>query len=227
MQNSTNQTAGSSDTGQNLPSAEIQAKVAYAGREPLSKKSLRTRTSELTQRSVSRLQKFVDRVWYPQLIGLLAALDNLILVIPNDGILISSSMLAPRRWFAFALNIAIGSTVGAILLAAIVELKGLPWILELYPGINSTEMWSWTERFFLDYGLAVVFVVAISPLVQQPAIVLAAMANTPLISLAVTVFVGRFLKFLLMAYVGSHAPNMLKRMWGLRDELQDAGVKLN
>lgn len=60
------------------------------------------------------MQQFANRLWYPPLIGFLAALDNFIVIIPNDGILISSSMLTPRRWFVLAFTVAVGSTIGAI-----------------------------------------------------------------------------------------------------------------
>ena len=170
------------------------------------------------------LQKYADRIWYPPLIGILAALDNFVIVIPNDGILISSSMLTPRRWFTLALNVAIGSTLGAIILAAFVETQGLQWILEMYPGINETKSWVWTENFFEKYGMLLVFIVAVTPLMQHPVIILASLAGTPLFLLAAIIFLGRFIKFLIMAYVGSHAPRLLNKMWGFKNELNDAGV---
>ena len=174
---------------------------------------------------VQLLQRYADRFWYPPLIGFLAALDNLVVVIPNDGILISSSMLIPKRWFILALSVAVGSTLGAIALAALVELQGLPWILDLYPGVNETKTWTLSMEFFERYGLFLVFAVAITPFVQQPAVILASLANTPLIELAAVIFVGRFIKFLIMAYLGSHAPRVLGKLWGLKSEMKDAGVK--
>lgn len=180
---------------------------------------------EKITRSVRWLQNYVDRFWYPPLLGLLAALDNVLVVIPNDGLLISSAMLTPRRWFFLALSVAIGSTVGAAVLAALVEFYGLPWILGVFPGLEQTETWAMSMHFFEQYGLLLVFGVAVTPLVQQPAVILASLANTPLIHLAAVIFAGRFIKFFIMAYVGSHAPRLLKKMWGLKGELKDAGVK--
>lgn len=174
---------------------------------------------------VELLQRYTDRFWYAPLIGLLAALDNFIIVVPTDGILISSTMLVPRRWFILAANVAIGSTLGALVLAALVEFQGLPWILDLYPGINETSTWALSLEFFEKYGLFLVFAVASTPLMQQPTVILASLANTPLIKLAAVVFAGRFIKFLIMAYLGSHAPRLLKKMWGIRGELKDAGVE--
>lgn len=176
--------------------------------------------------TIKFLQRYTDRFWYPPLIGFLAALDNIIIVIPNDGILISSSMLIPKRWFVLALSVAIGSTLGAIGLAALVEYQGLPWILEIYPGINETKSWIWNVQFFEKYGLLLVFAVAVTPFIQQPAIILASLADTPFLELAVVVFSGRFIKFMIMAYIGSHAPRLLSKMWGLRGELQEVGVQI-
>ena len=178
-------------------------------------------------KSIRRLQKFVDRIWYAPAIGLLAALDNLVLVVPTDGILVSSSMLITRRWFLYAMSISIGSTFGALILAGVVEYHGLPWILEHYPGIDQTDSWVRAEKFFDQYGLLFVFAIAATPLIQQPAVILAGLANTPLVHLGIAVFLGRTIKFLIMAYVASHAPKLLKRMWGLKGDLKDAGVQLD
>ena len=174
---------------------------------------------------VKTLQRFTDRVWYPPLIGFLAALDNFVVVIPNDGILISSSMLIPRRWFILALSVSVGSTVGALSLAAVVELQGLPWILEVYPGLNESQTWKLALDFFERYGLLLVFLVAVTPFAQQPAVILASLANTPFFELAAVILTGRLIKFLAMAYVASHAPRLLTKMWGIKGEMKDAGVK--
>jgi membrane protein YqaA with SNARE-associated domain len=173
------------------------------------------------------LQRFSGRKWYPALIGFLAALDNIIVVIPNDGILISSAMLTPKRWFLLAVAVTIGSTLGAVALAALVELLGLPWILAVFPELETNQIWLLVNSFFHDYGLLVVFLIALSPLAQQPGVIVASLANTPLLELAGVVFLGRFIKFLFMAYIGSHAPHLLTKLWGLKGELKDAGISIN
>ena len=175
---------------------------------------------------VKRIQRFTDRLWYPPFLGFLAALDNFVIVIPNDGILISSSMLIPKRWVMLALSVTVGSTIGALALAALVEFQGLPWILEIYPGINESQTWVLASEFFEKYGLLLVFLVSVTPVAQQPAVILASLANTPFFELAAVIFSGRLIKFLIMAYVGSHAPRLLTKMWGIKNELKDAGVKL-
>lgn len=173
------------------------------------------------------LEKYTDRFWYPPLIGILAALDNLFIIIPNDGILIASSMIAPKRWITFAIWVSIGSTIGAIILYLLLHRQGLPWMLEFFPGIDKSSMWQWTDRFFSDYGLIVVFIIGLSPLMQQPVIILAALADTPLEELTAAIFAGRIIKYFLLAYLGTHSPKLLKKVWGIESELKDAGVKLD
>ena len=90
------------------------------------------------QTYVKWLEQFADRPWYPLLIAFLSTLDNFLIVIPNDGILVASSMIVPKRWFTFAIWVSIGSTIGSILFCLLVEHQGLPWILDIYPGINET-----------------------------------------------------------------------------------------
>lgn len=176
---------------------------------------------------VKKLQHYTDRSWYPLLAGFLAALDNFIVVVPNDGILISSSMLVPKRWFNLALCMSIGSTLGAVGLALLVRQHGLPWILDIYPGIDETKTWLLTLDFFNKYGLYLVFAVAATPVMQHPSVILASLASTPIIHIAAVIFIGRFIKSLIMAYVGSHTPKLLKKMWGVRGELKDVGIEIS
>jgi membrane protein YqaA with SNARE-associated domain len=184
---------------------------------------------DLIQKYVQKLERYADRAWYPILIGILAGLDSIFVVIPTDGILVASSMIVPRRWAIFGTCVAVGSTFGAIVLSVVVETQGLPWILQYYPGIVETKAWIWSDEFFKSYGLIVVFLIGLSPLMQQPIAILAAIAHTPTLPLALTMFSGRILKFLLMGWLASHSPKLLRKLigfMGLKDELKDAGVKI-
>ncbi len=171
------------------------------------------------QQLITRLQSFADRVWYAPFVSLLAALDNFVLIVPTDGLLISSSMLRPQKWLYFALLTAIGSTIGALLLALMIEEQGLPTLLKYYPNLDQTKTWSLVYDFFQKYGLLCVFVVSALPLIQQPAVIIASLALTPYYKLGLVIFAGRFLKFIVFAYIGSHAPKLLNKIWGLKDEL--------
>lgn len=168
---------------------------------------------------ISKLQNFADRFWYGPIVSILAALDNIILIVPTDGLLISSSMLRPKKWFYFSFIMAVGSTLGALFLVLLIEEHGLPTLLKYYPNLDQTRTWALVYEFFQKYGLLCVFIVSALPVMQQPAVVIASLALTPYDQLGLVIFAGRFFKFLLFAYIGSHAPKLLPQVWGLRDEL--------
>lgn len=180
----------------------------------------------LLRKNIKKLQRFANRFWFAPLLLLLAFLDALILIIPTDGILISSSMVIKRRWFPFALSTAVGSAIGALLLVYLVDYYGLQKILEFYPGIDKANTWKWTLDFFQQYGLLVVFLVGITPITQQPILIIAALSGLSYVPLAMAILVSRIIKFCIMAYVASHTPRLLNKLWGLKDELKDAGIKI-
>jgi hypothetical protein len=55
-------------------------------------------------------------------------------------------------------------------------------------------------------------------------VILATLAHTPLEKIAITVFAGRFLKYLIMGYIASHAPKLLTKLWGVQEELEEVGI---
>lgn len=177
------------------------------------------------RRQVLRMEAYADRPWYPFLIGLLAGLDNLVIVVPTDGILISSILLQPKRWIRMALAITVGSSLGALILAWLVQHHGLPLIETYYPSLLQTKSWVWTEYLFDNYGLLVLFAVAATPVMQHPAIVLTALSGENLVSLFIVVLVGRLLKYAILGFISAKMPAMLGRLWGVRKELEEVGIE--
>lgn len=180
--------------------------------------------NEWIKHKVLRMESFSDRPWYPFLIGFLAGLDNLVIVIPTDGIFVSSVLLQPRRWIRFAFAVTVGSTLGALALATIIQYQGLPLIETYFPSLMLTQTWLWTESLFHRMGLVVVFIVAALPVMQHPAIVLAALAEEKLLPLMAVILLGRILKYLILGWISAKAPRFLGRLWGLRKELEEVGI---
>lgn len=175
---------------------------------------------------IQYLQHFTDRKWYPPMLGFLALIDYFIIVIPTDGILISSTMLKPKRWVYLAFCVAIGSTIGALLLFYLTQALGLTWILDIYPNINKGQIWILMENFFDQYGLLLVFVIAATPLIQQPVVILAALTQTPLLPFLISILIGRLIKSLIISFIGSHTPHLLSKLWGIKNELNEVGIQL-
>lgn len=175
---------------------------------------------ERLQQLLRWLQHFSDRPWYPLLVGVLAGLDNWILVVPTDGLVISGTLLSPRRWIQFAVVTAILSSLGALSFAYFITLKGYPFVEAQWPTLLQSQIWILTEDFFHRYGVVVVLLVAMSPLVQQPAVIIAALAKTPYLELGLALLIGRLLKYFFICFLAAKAPQALSKLWGLRKELE-------
>ncbi len=178
------------------------------------------------KRSIMKLRRFSNSFWFPPLLMVFAVLDVLVVIIPTEGILISSSMLKKGRWPTFALSVAIGSAIGSLLLINLIDHYGLQKILEFYPGIDQSNVWKLTLNFFNKYGLLVVFLVGITPLSQQPILAIAALSNISFLPLTLAILASRLIKFGIMAYIASHSPRLLNKFWGVKSEIKDAGIKI-
>jgi len=174
---------------------------------------------------IQKFQQYADRWWYAPILALLAILDNVLLIIPCDGIMLASTVLQPRRWSIFTIFVTIGSTLGAFALCLAVEHQGLPWVLKTFVGIDKTFAWIWTEKFFSHYGLIIVFLICASPIMQQPVIILATLSKTPLTLLISIIFIGKLIKYLFLGYIASNSPKYLTKLWGIQDEIKDVGIK--
>jgi membrane protein YqaA with SNARE-associated domain len=162
----------------------------------------------------SRCRSFVRKIWFAPILTILALLDVFLIFIPADGIMISSSMILPKRWLSFALHVAIGSSLGALLLVIIVQHYGPEQLTHFFPNINQSEIWKWTLHFFHQYGIIVLFIVGLMPFSQQPVLILSALSDHSLLIMGAAILLSRIIKFSVMAYTATHAPKFLSRFWG-------------
>ncbi len=173
------------------------------------------------QKMIRWLQQHAQRWWYPYLVAGLAFADHFVIVIPTDGLLLSAVALNPRRWVSTFLIVSIGSSLGALALALAVHDQGLPLLLQISPGIEKSWIWLETEEFMKHYGLLALFGIALSPFMQVPAVALAAMANIAITKIFFVVLLGRFIKYGIFCWIASHAPHLLKKLWGVREEIKE------
>lgn len=171
---------------------------------------------------LQRIQKYAHTRWYPLVLAFLAALDHFVVIIPTDGLLITSVMLAPKRWITKFLWLTFGSVLGGVLLAVMVQHYGNPFLEWVMPGIHGARSWQITQDFMESYGLWTLFGVAASPFIQHPAIAIAALMELPLLHIAGALIAGRLLKYALFAYLASHAPRYLLKVKFIRKEIEEA-----
>jgi membrane protein YqaA with SNARE-associated domain len=182
------------------------------------------RYHRIARKFISTIQKFVNRIWFGPLLIFLSMCDSLIVIIPTTGIMISSTIVQRKRWWQFGVYVAIGSALGAFIIVMITKFYGIEKLTILFPTLTSSAIWKWTLYFFKQYGLLVVFVVGLLPFSQQPALILATLSNISLTPLMAAIILSRIIKFPFIAYLASHAPKFLGKIWGIKFELEDVDL---
>lgn len=166
------------------------------------------------------LQKHMDRPWYLPAVALLALADIFIMIVPTDALLVTAVLFKPRRWWWAATLVALGSSLGALVLAGAVQwdLEGLT---QLFPSLFESPSWKGTDAFLEKYGIWALALFAAGPLPYQPAVVLVALSGASLPEAFLATFLGRGGKYYLLAYLASHAPTYLEKFWSVRKEMHE------
>jgi membrane protein YqaA with SNARE-associated domain len=179
---------------------------------------------KIARKFISTIQKFVNRIWFGPLLIFLSMCDSLIVIIPTTGIMVSSTLVQRKKWWRFGVYVAIGSALGAFIIVLLTKFYGLEKISLLAPTLTTSSIWKWTLYFFKQYGLVVVFVVGLMPLSQQPALILATLSKVSLAPLVAAIICSRLIKFPFIAYLASHAPKLLGKIWGIKFEIEDVDI---
>ncbi len=155
--------------------------------------------------------------WGPLGLFVLAAADSagIPAVGGVDALLIAIAASRPAVAYIAALFAILGSLVGSITLFAIARKGGQVFLARYTSGGTGKRLHAWFER----YGLATVFIPAISPL-PMPMKVPVFCAGALGIHWAAfigTVLVARVIRYLTLAYLaqqyGSQTPGFLKSHW--------------
>lgn len=99
--------------------------------------------------------------------------------------------------------------------------------MALFPFVFESQAWQMAQDFFQTHGAWVVFLSGASPLPQQPAVITTALAEVSFWTIAGMLAAGRLLKFTLIAYLSSHAPKKLSRVWGIQSELKEMEIPVS
>lgn len=174
---------------------------------------------------IEYFEGFVGRWWYGPVLFLCAGMDHYVLALPILGMMVSSIFLAPKKWFSITIWSATGSWVGAWILAWISQNLGLSFIQTYFPAMLEAAIWESAQRFFSQLGTWLLFASGLAPVPQQPATIIVALAGTSLMQMAWVMLAAKLLKFGLIGYLASHAPQRLSRFKEVRGELEELHIK--
>jgi uncharacterized membrane protein YdjX (TVP38/TMEM64 family) len=159
------------------------------------------------------LPQYVHRPWYPYLMALTAFSDYFIFIVPLDAIVVGSIVAARTRWLSISFWSSIGSTLGALLFAEVIEHFGVSVIQSWAPHILDSEFTLTLTHWVHHYGFWALIASAAAPIHQHPTVAIAAIAKISMGTLFITMFIGRFIKYCVYTWLSGHAQNGFKRLF--------------
>ncbi|MBS1958254.1 MAG: VTT domain-containing protein [Bdellovibrionales bacterium] len=172
-------------------------------------------------RIIHRTGHYVRKPWYPILLSLLALADMFVLIVPTDGLVVTSAISEPKRGIALTFWSSVGSTLGAVLLFTAVSHYGMPALQWMGPDLPQSSAWHRAEGWIQSYGIGAVLLTSALPIICHPILALAALARLPLTQVAVAMLIGRLFKYGLYCWLASHSPKLLMRFKPLQHEIQE------
>lgn len=166
---------------------------------------------QANQRVLAWIVKFAGSPVYPLMIAAAAAADVFIFVVPNDALVISAVLARPERWLFIAMTVTIGSTLGAAAFAA-VALHSPAWIEANLPWLFTSTSWKNIDQFLDAWGIAAMFLGSVGPIPLQPFVFAGALAGMQFMPLVLGVFLGRLVKYLVIANLCSRSPEFVESL---------------
>lgn len=167
------------------------------------------------------LKKFSDRGWYAPLIGLLAGMDQFIVVVPIEWLMIPNILFRPKNWLRTSLIVTTGCALGALALAALADVYGATLISQWAPSVVHSAGWARSTAYINQGGAWALLLVAASPLPQQPAVALAGLSHMSLGKIFAAIWVGRAIKYCSLAFLASHAPTVFNKLFPKKFEQKE------
>lgn len=167
-------------------------------------------------RWIAKIQSFAGKKWYLPFIAILSALDAYIFFVPNEALLVPAVLSQPKKWKRTAFAMTLGSAVGATSFAGLTGRYGPSFVEFFFPGILQSHEWARTTGWIHDHGAIGIFLISLSPLPQHPGVAIAGLANLSLIWLLIAVFLGRIVKYGVLAWCVSHRNACFKKFNFLR-----------
>jgi membrane protein YqaA with SNARE-associated domain len=152
------------------------------------------------------LQAVRNSRWFLPVLFLLAVASTLSMLVPFTSILVIAVLAQPSRWrSAFCWGSA-GSALGGSIITLAFHQLGWNQIYERFPEFASSQAWQDILLWTATYGLRALAAIAALPLPQTPALIFCSISQQPLWGVFVALFVGKFVKYGVVAATVSVFP---------------------
>lgn len=126
------------------------------------------------------------------------------------AVVVPATLLAPRRWLRICVVTALGSALGATLLVIAFHDLGWQQIYERFPELSTHATWGQVIGWVSSYGAFALFVIAVSPLPQTPALIFFAIARHDYAVVFAAILAGKLLKYGVVAWVAARSPEQVR-----------------
>ena len=144
---------------------------------------------------LSEFHQYVEKPWYPYIMGVIAFVDYFLIIIPLDAMVVASIIACRKRWFMISLWTTLGSSLGAVLFSLLIQFYGIRFIQTWFPHLLDGDFAHMCEKWLHHYGSIALFVIAAMPLAQHPTVAIATLAQIATVTIGVTMLLGRFFKY--------------------------------
>ena len=157
-----------------------------------------------------RVLKIAGTALAERLMWLFAVLESIIIPIPVDPLLVATVLARPAKLVRLTVGCTLASVIGGGIgwgLGAIMGV-GIEELLALLPhAMAAHEKFTAVQEGFVEFGLILVFIGAFTPLPYKVIAVSAGIAGFALIPFLVISFIGRGLRFAIIAGIAKHHGN--------------------
>ncbi len=160
----------------------------------------------------ARLRRYAHRPWYTPAVATSATLDYFFLASPAQSLFIATVLLNPARRLATAAWFSVAAALGALLLAAGVQLLGGPVEAWLAQSSSATASWQRLQGWIDAWGVLALLGLSVIPVPLRTAVILTALAGVSFLAVGVAVLLGRGLTFAVLAQVIHQTPRVLQRL---------------
>jgi membrane protein YqaA with SNARE-associated domain len=158
---------------------------------------------------IHRLKQDAEKTWYPVVLSVAAVVYHFLLVTPVDSLFVASSLIAPKRWFTFAVATTTGFTIGGTTFAYLVSRFGPSFVERFIPGITHHAIWTQSESWMHQYGAFAVGGISLIPFTLHPLVALAGLEHMSLFIIALSLFIGRLMKYSVMGWFCAYLPKKI------------------
>lgn len=136
----------------------------------------------------------------------LAIVGTVSTIYPITAVVVPAVLIQPKlRWRIVAVT-AFGSAIGAMLLMVTFHHMGWAQLYDRFPELTTHPTWKRIMTWTSSYGALGLFLVAALPLPQTPALIFFAIVRHDYLSVFVTIFGGKALKYGLFAWGAERFP---------------------